>query len=80
MDVSEGVSGTLRAQEHGHQPIVFDPGAASREGGHMYDDDKMGTIRANAGDNQQVVVYGLDRASFNQGANAKYDFRVDEEK
>lgn len=24
MDVSYGVTGTLRAQEHGHQPIVFD--------------------------------------------------------
>ena len=25
------------------------------------------------------VTYGLDRASFNQGQNAKYDFSVDEE-
>lgn len=27
-----------------------------------------------------VVSYGLDRASFNQGMNAQYDFAVDEEK
>lgn len=26
MDLSEGVAGTLRAQEHGHAPIVFEPG------------------------------------------------------
>ena len=28
----------------------------------------------------QIVAYGLDRASYNQGMNAKYDFSVDEEK
>lgn len=28
----------------------------------------------------QCVVYGLDRAAFNQGANAQYDFRIEEEK
>lgn len=27
-----------------------------------------------------VAVYGLDRASFNQGKNAKYDFSIEEEK
>lgn len=27
-----------------------------------------------------TVCYGLDRASFNQGQNAKYDFSVEEEK
>ena len=67
-----------------------------------------GTIRANAGDNQQavsigngqlnqismdetancldtmhdqqaVITYGLDRASFNQGKNAQFDFSVEED-
>ena len=28
---------------------------------------------------EPVVCYGLDRASFNQGANAKYDFSIQEE-
>lgn len=59
MGVSEDVTGALRAQEHGHQPVVFEPGAASRVGGHVYDDDVAGTVRANAGDNQQAVVYGI---------------------
>lgn len=31
-------------------------------------------------DPAKIVAYGLDRASFNQGKNAKYDFSVDEEK
>ena len=59
ISVSENVSGTLRVEEHGHQPLVFEPGAASRVGGHVYDDGKAGTVRANAGDNQQAVVYGI---------------------
>lgn len=59
MSVSEDVSGTLRAEEHGHQPIVFEPGAASRVGGHVYENDVAGTVRANAGDNQQTIVYGI---------------------
>jgi DNA (cytosine-5)-methyltransferase 1 len=65
MSVSENVVGALRAQEHGHQPIVFEPGAASRVGGHVYE-DKAGTVRANAGDNQQAVVYGI--SSYNSNA------------
>ena len=31
-------------------------------------------------DQQAVMTYGLDRASFNQGKNALYDFSVEEEK
>ena len=36
--------------------VAFEPGAASRVGGHIYSDGKSGTLRANAGDNQQAVV------------------------
>lgn len=62
--------------------IVFEPGSASRVGGHIYEDGKTGTIRANAGDNQQAVVQetvGALCASFNQGKNAQFDFSVEEE-
>ena len=38
---------------------AFEPGAASRVGGHVYENDVAGTVRANAGDNQQAVVYGI---------------------
>ena len=44
---------------HGGVAVVFEPGSASRVGGHVYEDDKTGTLRANAGDNQQSVVYGM---------------------
>lgn len=57
MSVSVNVSATLRASEHGHQPIVFEGGAASRVGGHIYTNGITGAIRANAGDNQQAVAY-----------------------
>ncbi len=55
MDFSENVAGTLRAQEHGHAPIVFEPGAVSRIGGHVWE-NLTGALRADAGDNQAAVV------------------------
>jgi DNA-methyltransferase (dcm) len=56
MDVSENVTGTLRSQEHGHQPIVFEPGAASRVGGHCWQDEPTGALRADMSDNQLAVA------------------------
>lgn len=104
MEVSEDVTATLRAQEHGHQPIIlesnqnhatiqtdgicttlpasmgmgggyvpmvvepiaFEPGAASRVGGHIYSDGVTGTLRAEAGDNQQAILC----AGFKPGQSA----------
>ena len=56
MDISEDITGTLRSQEHGHQPIVFEPGAASRVGGHVWQGEPTGTLRADMGDNQLAVA------------------------
>jgi len=56
MDISDNVAGTLRAQEHGHQPIVFEPGACSRMKSSYCYEGISGTLRANAGDNQPAVV------------------------
>ena len=61
MDISHNITATLRAQDHGHPPLIlqtiaFEPGVMSRCGGHIYY-DIAGTVRANAGDNQQAVVY-----------------------
>ena len=55
MSISENISATLRAEEHGHQPIVFEPGAVSRIGGHAWR-DVTGTLRADMGDNQLSVA------------------------
>lgn len=42
---------------HGGVAVVaLEPGAASRVGGHIYSNGKSGTLRANAGDNQQAVM------------------------
>lgn len=93
MSVSDDVSATLRAEEHGHQPCVlqesgfctehssksrgvgyeeersptlragvvpgtvlsFEPGAASRVGGHT-NENISGSLRANMGDNQTAIA------------------------
>ena len=39
-------------------PVAFEPGIASREGGHIYE-NVSGTLRANAGDNQMATAYTL---------------------
>ena len=44
------------------------------------EEDKVQTLKARDYKDPQVVSYGLDRASFNQGQNALYDFSVEEEK
>jgi DNA (cytosine-5)-methyltransferase 1 len=56
MDVSEDVTGTLRANEHGHQPIVFEPGAMTRLGNHHWQGEPTGALRADMGDNRLAVV------------------------
>ena len=38
--------------------VTLEPGIAAREGGHIYE-DVSGTLRANAGDNQMAVAYGI---------------------
>lgn len=50
------------------QPVTFEPGIASREGGHVYD-GVCGTLRAHAGDNQMAVAYSIE--------NHPADSRVD---
>ena len=43
--------------------ITLEPGIAAREGGHIYE-GVSGTLRANMGDNQMAVAYGVD--AYNQ--------------
>jgi DNA (cytosine-5)-methyltransferase 1 len=50
------------------QTVTFEPGIASREGGHVYN-GVSGTLRANAGDNQMSVAYSIE--------NHPADSRVD---
>jgi len=61
MDVSDQVAATLRAQDHGHSPVIcFEPGIAKREGGNSrFVSDKSVTIRAQMGDNQPAVCYEI---------------------
>ena len=74
MDVSDK-AGCLRAQEHGHPPVVcFEPGITKREGGNSrIISDRCGTLRAEMGDNQPAVCYavypGVSITSANSGSN-----------
>ncbi|WP_298035204.1 hypothetical protein [uncultured Dysosmobacter sp.] len=61
MECSKGISGTLRAQEHGHQPLVL----ASQQGGAEIDAGVCPTVTAAAGmsgNNQPVLFenHGID--------------------
>lgn len=62
MDTSEDVTATLRAQDHGHPPVIcFEPGIARREGSESrFVPDRSVTLRAQMGDNQPAVCYALD--------------------
>lgn len=57
---NDGIAFSLRSRDYKDPQSVccFEPGAASRVGGHVYE-DISGTVRANAGDNQQSVCYGI---------------------
>lgn len=62
MNIAEDVTATLRAQDHGHPPVVcFEPGIAKREGSDSrFVDDISVTLRAQMGDNQPAVCYEVD--------------------
>lgn len=62
MDVSEDVTACLRAQDHGHPPVIcFEPGIAKREGSDSrFVMDKSVTLRAQMGDNQPAVCYAIE--------------------
>ena len=74
MECSEDVSGTLRAQEHGHQPLVFD--------NHGQDTSFLGpvetaqTVSASfgmGGNNQPLVVNKQEPTLYeNHGIDARY--------
>lgn len=40
----------------GSDPIIFEPGSCSRVGGHIWQDGKAPSLRAEAGDNQPAVA------------------------
>lgn len=44
-----------------------------------HEEEKSQTLKARDYKDPQVVSYGLDRAAYNQGANAQYNFSVEKE-
>ena len=77
------VSKTLNAikSDSDHVPCVcFEPGSASRLGGHVYEDDVSGSLRANAGDNAQAVAYSTqacgDRDNASQSVQEEIAYTI----
>jgi len=55
MEVSENISGTLRAQQHGHQPLVFEP--RSQDGvPRISDKDVSPTLNTMRGGQRQPCI------------------------
>ena len=63
MNMSEDVTSTLRAQDHGHPPVIcFEPGIMSRDcsAGNRAYMNICSTLRAEMGDNRPAVCYSID--------------------
>ena len=56
---AESSVGTADRKKYCTDAITFEPGIASREGGHIYE-RVSGTLRANAGDNKMSVAYSIE--------------------
>ena len=57
---SSDAQGCIGVHDRDGKCITLEPGIASREGGHIYE-DVSGTLRANAGDNQMSVAYSINQ-------------------
>ena len=69
---------TNKATDSDHIPCVYGVDSYNQ----VAEEELAETIRTNGGGDSspKVCTYGLDRASFNQGKNAQFDFSVEEEK
>ena len=63
----------------GNVPMVMEPVCIGNGQTNQSVDDKVGALNC-IHDQQAVITYGLDRAAYNQGKNAKFNFSVEEEK
>lgn len=70
----------MNEQEHSPHSIIKVYSVDEKMGNTYIHDNQGNTLSARDYKQPQAVVYGLDRASFNQGQNALYDFSVEEEK
>ena len=85
-EFTDGISQTVNAQYGtggNNQPLVVAPEEAVAIGNGQLNQIAM-SDKANAldtmHDQQAILSYGLDRASYNQGKNAKFDISIEEEK
>lgn len=61
-------------------PLVADPTYSIKDEGFMdFSEEVAATLKARDYKMPQEVCYSLDRASFNQGENAQYDFQISDD-
>lgn len=81
MDVSYEKTATLRAQDHGHAPVIcFEPGIMSRDcsAGNRAYENLCSTLRANMGDNQPAVCYEAQMDEIKTVAYDGYNMAVND--
>jgi len=81
MDVFDNVTGTLRAQDHGHNPFVigFKSGQGAKAGGIGAQEECSPTISAVASGTNQVPAVLAPDVAHSLKAKANCDFREDSE-
>jgi len=62
--------------DRGPEVIAFEPGAASRVGGHCYSDGKAPTLRAEPGDNGVTIAAGFKHKASPSAGNIGYKREV----
>lgn len=82
--VTNGKTSTIRnsAADSEHIPTVIEKVISMTTDSFMKTDDKTNksfTLLSRDYKDPQCVSYGIDRAAFNQGENAQYDFSIVEE-
>ena len=78
MEVTENITGTMYTLNTVEQHAVC---YAMQRSDELVKSDVVSTQSARQYKGAtDLVVYGLDRASFNQGQNAQFDFSVEKEK
>ena len=73
----DGNGGNPSCNQGGIAVVEGNGSRPSHHGDGYKEDDVMYTLNATE---EHAVAYGIDRAAFNQGKNAKYGFSVEEEK
>lgn len=75
-NVSNGTAPTLTCTHGGEPAVVYALDQQGGKGSANFAEDVMPTICSDSHGTPHALVYALDRASYNQGKNAQFDFEI----